>query len=128
MEIPFEGAQRSEWKVSDRWKFFCDLESIFGRSLTTEDRCEIKLRLKANDPDYFELPIYDKNNKFEPAAIVIFTENKVLIDFIQPKKKEKFLSKIKDLVGHNIEISKWCDLTTRDWMQRLEVMDSLTTI
>jgi hypothetical protein len=123
MEVPFDGAQRSQWQVKDRAQFFCDLEPIFGRQLTTEDRYEIKLRLRANDPDYFEIPIYDRKSAEEPTAIVIFEDDKVFIDFIDPQKKQKYLEKIYSLVGTDIKVTNWRDLTQKDWLRRLDVLD-----
>lgn len=121
--LPFLGAQRSQWESTDRYKFFCDLEPIFGRSLSTDDRCEIKLRLKANDPDFFEIPIYSKSNKNEPSVIVIFEKDKVFIDFIDTKKKQFYLEKIQGLVGNDIKIYNWRDLTQKDWIKRLGVLE-----
>jgi hypothetical protein len=121
--LPFVGAQRSQWIVSDRWKFFCDLEPIFGKNLSIEDKCEIKLRLKENDPDFFEIPIYSKSNNDEPSVIVIFEQDKVFVDFIDPKKKEFYLKKIQNLVGNEVQITNWRDLTQKDWITRLGVLE-----
>lgn len=124
MEIPFEGAMRSQWKTQNRWEFFCKTESLF-KTLHRDDKIEIKLRLHANDPDYLEIPIYDKKSDQEPTAIVIFVDDNVFIDFIDPKKKQSYVEKIQSLAGQDIEITGWRDLTQKDWMQRLEVLDSL---
>jgi hypothetical protein len=128
MQIPFEGAQRSQWMTSSRLEFFKKIESLFGRNLSTEDKIEIKLRLHANDPEYFELPIYNKKNDSDPCVIVIFEKDMVLIDFIDLETKAMHLEKIQSLVGPDAQPIKWRPLTQKDWIKRLGALDSLTTI
>lgn len=130
MEIPFLGAQRSQWKVKDRSKFFCALAPIFS-NLSSRDRTEIEQRLIEEDPDYFELPIYNKKYDEEPVAIVIFEADCVYIDFIDPLKRTACMAKVQSYVGTNIEVTNWRDLTQKDWLTRLGVLElenRITTI
>lgn len=123
--MPFDGAQRAEWKVESRVQFF---ESIFPlfKTLEREDKSEIKLRLEENDPEYFEIPIYDKAGDEDPAVIVIFDGSTVFSDFVEPKKKIKYLDKMQGLLGATAKPINWRDLTTSDWEKRLDVMNSLS--
>jgi len=125
MEIPIDGAQRSEWNTDNREEFFSKIQSLF-KTLRRNDTIEIKERLHTDEPDYFELPIYDKKSDQEPVVIVIFVDDKVFIDFIDPEKKQKYLKKIQNLAGQSTQPIHWRDLTQKDWEKRLAVLESLS--
>jgi len=123
--MPLDSAQRTEWNVESRVQFFESILPLF-KTLEHDDKSEIKLRLEENDPEYFEIPIYDKTGDEDPVVIVIFDGDKVFSDFVEPKKKIKYLDKMQSLLGTTAKPINWRDLTTSDWEKRLDVMNSLS--
>lgn len=124
MKIDLRGERRSSWVVTNPLEFFKKLKSMFPQLEQNEIK-EIEQRLEEQDPDYLEIPSYWGHQTPEPSMILIFENGNVSIDLLAGSLNPKIVDKITTLVGNSGSLKTARPLTQNDWMQRLEVLDSL---
>jgi hypothetical protein len=125
MELDLEEVRRTVWSVKDRVQFFQKMRPLLTQIDQFEAE-EIQLQLAGGAIEYLEIAtILPPSAGEDPDAILVFTEDEVFWDIVNPASFARVIKIIEQLSCPDARHTETRRLTEEDWLARLETMMSI---